>query len=387
MANKGKPLRVQVKPEMIRWAMKRAGRSLESLYKSFPNIAKWEAGEVQPTLKQLERLARTLHVPLGYFFLDTPPDEPLPIPDFRTMQTRKIGPPSPELLDTIYLCQQIQDWYRDFMITNGEKSLAYVGSVTVSDEVKTVAEIIRRKLNFDVDERREMRTWTQAFFQFIEQTEQIGILVMVNSVVGNNTHRQLNPEEFRGFALVDEYAPLIFINGADTISARMFTLAHELVHIWAGKTGISDSEIYRAPENGFERWCNAVAAEILVPENFLHTEYNPDQDIHREINRLARIFKVSTLVILRRLYDAGYLKWDDYTQLYHAELSYIQALEKRRKKMGGDFYSTLMRRVSPRFARALISSVYEEHTLFRDAFRLLGLSKMESFKKFAKVLK
>jgi Zn-dependent peptidase ImmA (M78 family) len=135
-------------------------------------------------------------------------------------------------LDTIYICQQRQEWYRDFVRSQRGESLAFVGSASLTSNVELIATRIRMTLGFDIQERRQSPTWTEALRRFIEQADAIGVLVMVNGVVGNNTHRRLDPDEFRGFALSDELAPLVFINGADTKAAQMFTLAHELAHIW-----------------------------------------------------------------------------------------------------------------------------------------------------------
>ncbi len=382
-----KSLRVYVKPELLRWARERASRPIATLKKAFPNIESWESGEAQPTLKQLERLAKTLHVPLGFLFLDSPPEEPLPIPDFRTLPRMEYSRPSAELLETIYSCQHAQDWYRNYLLSLGEEPLSFVGSASISDNPDEVATDIRERFKFDIKERKYIPSWTQALSQFINQVEANGILVMVNGVVGSNTHRKLDPDEFRGFALVDDLAPLIFINGADTVSAKIFTLAHELAHVWLGKSGISDSEVFRTPDDGVENWCNKVAAELLVPATALMYSYDPKNSLPMEMNRLARMFKVSTLVILRRLFDCSYLDWETYQKAFQKELERLLAYERQaRTEKGGDFYSTLSRRVSKNFARALISSAYEGQVLFRDAYRMLGISKAETFKKFAQVL-
>lgn len=375
--------RVAVQPELLRWACERAGRSLTSLAKKFPKLDLWVRGEAQPTLKQLERFAKTTYTPVGYLFLPQPPDEEIPIPDFRTMGTRALAHPSPHLLETIYACQQRQAWYRDHARSIGEEPRPYVGSVKLTDEIVAVAATIRHALDFDLDERRRFRTWEEALRRFIHQAEALGVLVMISGIVGSNTHRKLDPEEFRGFALADELAPLVFVNGADTKSAQMFTLAHELAHIWLGRSALSDVQAARVPEHDVERWCNEVAAELLVPLEVLQDQYRPDAPLNEEMQRLARGFKVSTLVILRRIHDAGGLGRDAFWTAYRAELNRLLALSR---SPGGHFYRTLNVRVGERFARAVVTSTLEGQTLYRDAFRMLGFSSNATFQKLTQRL-
>ncbi len=369
--------RVTIKSSMFEWACERAGKGVDTLRKIFPKIDLWIRGELSPTFKQLENFAKATYTPIGFFFLQDHPVEAVPIPDFRTLANEYVGYPSPDLLDTVYICQQRQEWYREFMRSTGQEALSFVGSITQNDNIVKIAETIRHAIGFDIDQRRKMQTWTDALRCFIEQADTIGILVMVSSVVGNNNRRKLEPQEFRGFSLSDNLAPLVFINGSDTKAAQMFTLAHELVHIWLGQSAVSDAQPVEIPENNIERWCNMVAAELLVPLELLRSEYRKNDPLNDEVNRLSRYFKVSTLVILRRIYDAGGLTKDEFWQAYYEERDRLRALPS---KGGGDFYLTQGARVSKRFARALVSSTLEGQTLYRDAFRMLGFSKLKTFK-------
>ena len=373
-------MRVAIKPELFRWARIRADMQPDSLAQRFPKYREWESGDVQPTLKQLEAFAKKTHAPIGYFFLSEPPNEPFPIPDFRTIGSSPIGRPNPDLLDTIYLCQQRQEWYRDFSRIEGEEPLPFVGSARLAEDVEVAAARIRNALEFDLKERATLGNWADALRRFISLADALGVLVMVNGVVGNNTHRKLDPHEFRGFALVDDLAPLVFINGADTKAAQMFTLAHELAHIWLGQTALSDSHPTSVPSHETESWCNRVAAELLVPLGVLREEYRRGEEISAALARLARQFKVSTLVILRRIYDIGGLSRDQLNQAYADELKRLQNMPRG---SGGNFYATQGVRVGDRFARAVVTSTLEGQTLYRDAFRLLGFSKLETFHKFA----
>lgn len=378
-------LYVDVKPEMLRWARSRAGLDIAALAGRFPHLAAWEGGEARPTLKQLENFARATHTGVGYLFLPAPPVERVPIPDLRTIGNVHIEHPSPDLLDTIYLCQQRQEWYCDYARSLGESALTFVGAAHLGDDIVTTAASIRTALGFDLETRRQMRTWEEALRSFIDQADALGVLVMVNGVVGNNTHRKLNPEEFRGFALADPLAPLIFINGADSKAAKMFTLAHELAHIWLGQSALSDVELSVQPSNQIEQWCNSIAAELLVPRAALESAYQTENNIRDEAGRLARRFKVSELVILRRIYDIGGLTREEYWRAYEQALAQIREIAPE-PEGGGNFYHTQAARVSKRFARALIANTLEGHTLHRDAFRLLGFSKLETFQQLGRTL-
>jgi len=378
-------MRVSIKTELLNWALVRARIFPDSLYNRFPKLDEWLEGETAPTLKQLEAFAKATHVPIGYLFLQEPPQEDVPIPDFRTINQDFRVQPSPNLLDTIYLCQQRQEWYQNFARLHSEIPFEYVGKANLNDDIVRVAAEMRHAIDFGLDKRHEIPTWTDALRRFIKEVENLGVLVMVSGVVGSNNKRKLDPDEFRGFALADELAPLIFINASDTKAAQMFTLGHELAHIWLGKSGVSDPQMAMIPDEETERWCNAVAAELLVPLDNIRQIHDPRAELQEEIQRLARMFKVSTLVILRRLSDAGTIDQETLWTTYRDELARLTKFV-RKGTGGGDFYRTLGVRVSKRFARALVGSTLEGQTLFKDAFRMLGIRKPDTFYHVAKQL-
>ena len=373
-------LRVDVKPQLLRWARERAGIEPEALVKRFPKYREWESGQGQPTFKQLEQLAKTTHAPIGSFFLSEPLQEPVPIPDLRTVGNRPVTRPSVDLLDTVYLCQQRQDWYRDYARMEGEERLPFVGSATPASDVEATASGMRAALGFDLAERRSLSTWTDALRRFMGQVDSLGVLVMVNGVVGNNTRRKLDPEEFRGFALADDLAPLIFINGADTKAAQLFTLAHELAHIWLGESALSDLEPASAPAHEIEVCCNRVAAEFLVPQAALREAYREWADLPIQLGRLARHFKVSSLVVLRRIFDIGAIDRGEFDLAYRREVGRILSMATTG---GGNFHPTLKTRVGQRFGRALVASTLGGRTSFSESFRLLGIRKPATLHQFA----
>lgn len=369
--------RVAVSPDMLRWARERANLEIEDLTARFAKLPEWEAGNLQPTLKQLEKFAKAVYVPFGFLFLPEPPQENLPIPDFRTFESQRVVRPSPNLLDMIYACQERQSWYKEFSQINQIAPRAFVGRSTLSSRPEDVATDIRQTIGFNLQERAECSTSEDALRLFIRKVDDAGVLVMVSGVVFSNNNRKLDHKEFRGFALSDRHAPLVFVNGSDTKAGQMFTLAHELAHLWLDSTALSNASV--GPKNGLRReevWCNAVAAELLVPMADLRPLLNDDETTQAAVTRLGRYFKVSTLVILRRLLDAGWLNTSEFDAAWAMEKARLDAIMRG---SGGDFYRTTISRVSRRFTQALVSSTLEGQTLYRDAFRMLGVAKTETF--------
>lgn len=372
--------RVEVSPELLAWARQRSGLTFDDLSHRFPKLSAWEHGDQLPTLKQLENYARATHTAIGLFFLPEPPEERVTIPDFRTIGNGSIQRPSANLLDTIYQCEQRQDWYRDYATVNQEEPVGFVGSLTAGTSPVRAAALIREALDFEPADRGS--NWTEALRILIDRAEGLGILVMVNGVVGSNTHRKLDPREFRGFALADQIAPVIFINGADTKAAQIFTLVHEVAHLWLGETALDNLDLSATSEEATERWCNQVASEILVPLSAIVDETAQDS-VTAQIDLLARRFKVSTLVALRRLYDARRMNWADYRAAYEAELGRVLALLGERSGDGGNFFNIQPLRVSRRFTSAVVTNTLEGQTLYRDAFQMLGFKKVSTFNELA----
>lgn len=378
--------RLEISSDVLRWARERSGRSRSDL-KKFP-VEEWEAETTRPTMRQLEAYAKATRTPVGFMFLPQPPQtERVPIPDFRTFGGRpSVRTPTPDLLDTIYACQQRQDWYRDYAETTGADPVTLVGSLSIETQVDVAAVQLRDGLGFGFDRRVEFSNWTQALAGLREHAEDAGVMVMISGVVGANTHRVLDIREFRGFALADELAPLVFVNGADTKAAQIFTLAHELAHIALGGSAVSNPELGNLDDqNQTEQWCNEVAAELLVPEASLRQAFQPEMDLTAELDRLAKFYRSSTLVVLRRLADVGLMSQVDYRAAYPEELARVLALSGE-KGAGGSFYTTTPVRVSKRFARALIADTLEGHTSHRDAYRLLGSHKHVAFEELGRSL-
>ena len=373
-------IRVDVKPELLRWACERAGLSPAALRRKFPKIDDWERGEAKPTLKQLEAFANTVRVPLGYLFLPEPPEERFPIPDLRTIRDEGLRHPSPDLLDTIYVMQRRQAWLREDLIECGAEPVDFVGSAQLSDDLDAVGREMRRVMGFEKGWAAQVPTWTEAVRELRRAVEELGVMVVINGIVGNNTYRKLDVEEFRGFALSDEYAPLIFINGADAKSAQMFTLAHELAHIWLGESALTDVSLTSHPTQDIESWCNRAAAEFLVPARELKAYWRNIRHEVMPFEAAARRFKVSPIVAGRRAMDLRLVERETFFEFYR---KYTERERWRRPAGGGgDFYNNQNMRVGERFALQVILAAKGSRLSFKEAYDLTGL-RGGAFQKYA----
>ncbi len=364
--------RVGVTESVLGWAVHRSGLTLDTLQSKFPKIRQWATGQSQPTLRQLESLSKITLTPLGFFFLAAPPEERLPIPHFRTHADESPTSPSPNLLETIQLMQRRQSWMQEFLAEQGQEGVPLVRSSQPNESPISVANQIRHALGLEEGWADRQSTWTDALRILREAMESAGILVVINGIVGNNTHRKLNPEEFRGFVLVDDYAPLVFVNGADAKAAQMFTLAHELAHVAFGSSAAFDLRELLPADDPTERACNRVAAEFLVPEFELHQFWPQVRGGREPFQAIARRFKVSVLVAARRTLDLGLIQRETFLEFYRA-YQQEERLSAASRPEGGDFYANQNVRLGRRFARAVILAAREGKLLYSEAYRLTGL--------------
>ena len=364
-----------LQPDVLRWARERAELTDDALANKVDlkveRVLEWEqSGQI--SMAWAERLAHATHTPLGYLFLSFPPYEPLPIQDFRTRADEAPEHPSADLLETVYAMQRRRDWMREELIETGAEPLPFVSAYLPNGNYGAVAGAMRDALLLDDDWAASAPTWSDAIRLLRDNAETAGILVVFNGVVGNNTNRKLNPDEFQGFALVDEYAPLIFVNNADFKAAQMFTLAHELAHLFVGAEGVSALELLLPSEHDIEQLCDKIAAEFLVPEADLREYWQIVKGSSEPYQQIARHFKVSRIVAARRALDLGLIDSDTFFDFYNDHKA--QGNRSRITGGGGNFWNTQSWRIGRRFAETVVRAVRAGRLPYREAYALTGLS-------------
>lgn len=292
--------------------------------------------------------------------------------------------PSTNLLAVINQSLRRQAWYREYAIENDLPRVEVVGSGRDAEPVD-VAASIRELLGFEVDQRSGNRSDTRK--ALVRGFEALGGLTVATSMVGNNTRRPLDPNEFRGFTLIDEYAPLVFVNTKQTLNGQIFTLAHEFAHVWDGRGGISDEDAGRLPTSGIERWCNAVASEVLVPQDDLSSRYNENADLNLadQLERLAGVCRCGTLVVLQAMRRDGLREFEDFSAEYQAELERLSKIGGEQGS-GGDHYRNQPFRVGDRLSRAVITDALEGGTPLAEALELMSMSSLSTFDEYARRL-
>ncbi|MEA5004130.1 MAG: ImmA/IrrE family metallo-endopeptidase [Christensenella sp.] len=370
-------VRFPVKPNVLTWAINSSGYDCDELRVSFPKLDSWLSGEEIPTFKQLGALAKKMHIPLGYLVLNETPEEKIDLLNFRTINSDRLEKPSRELIDTIYDMQLKQDWMHDYRLSEEMDKLEFIGSLNSESKINIseATSNIRKKIEIELEWYNHFTKPDDAFSYLRNLLSKIGILVMVNGIVGSNTHRPLNLEEFRAFAMVDDYAPLIFINGKDSKAGRLFSLCHELAHLWLGENslyndtcGEMNNKQYRSQK---EVICNAIAAEMLVPNSMFKKHWQQTQsDLNLKINNLARRFNVSNIVIARRALDNAFITDRDYYQINN---QVEENVEKMKKSSGGNHYKTIAFTIDRAFFKSVNRSLKEGKTQFTEAYRLTGV--------------
>jgi len=366
----------EINTNMIIWAINRAGLEIYELEHKFPKINQWINESKKPTLTQLKNLAKSIHVPFGYFFLDEPPIEKLEFPYFRTGKgsTNSV---SLNVYDTIMLIQKRQDWLSEYLKNEGFDKLQFIGKSDISTPVKDIVSDIRESLGLKKDWAKKFETWRDALAELTNKIDNLGIITIFNGVVGNNTHRKIEVEECRGFVLVDDYAPFMFINNADAKAAQMFSLIHELAHIWLGKSAGFDLRNIEPANDPIELHCDKIAAEFLVPEELFEHKW----EYLKNFYDLAKFFKVSQLVIARRALDLKKITKQEFISFY---IQYIKDVTKitESKKSGGNSKYLFKKRLNLIFATHINNAVKQNKLLYRDAFRLTNFKSGNTYDKF-----
>ncbi len=368
-----------VTPNLLTWARQRRGMDLSKLASRLnvePEVvAAWESGERRPTFRQAQNFAKALYVPFGYLYLLEPPVEELPIADFRTIPGQAPPRPSPDLLDLLNDVIGKQQWYREYRESEGVEELPFIGRFTASDSEETVASNIRDVIGVD-RARQQSSNWESFMRKLTRNAEDLGIMVMRSGIVGSNTRRALDVKEFRGFSVSDHIAPLIFINGRDFKGAQLFTLAHEMAHIWIGEGGISNPDYGLDSEyqdGAVELFCNRIAAETLVPsEDFQSRWSSDDVSLSNNLNKLSGHYKVSSMVILRQAHDCNLVTDFEYRESY-SQLAAQASQSTLSSKLGGNPYHNLTARNGTAFTKAVVASAEDGTLMSSEAADMLGV--------------
>lgn len=301
-----------ITPKVLKWARETARLSLEQAAKKVTKLtperlAQWEEGSALPTIKQAETLAKAYRRPLAMLFLPDVPYDFTPLNDFRRSGSKELSTAAVFILRDI---QQKHSWISELQRENEEPELPFVGRFTVNDDPGVVAQDILRTLDIDPEayqQKEPIREW-------MAKAEAAGIFISRTSFI--HSRLKLDSDEFQGFAIADMHAPFVFINTEDWDKAQLFTLVHELAHIWIGATGISsdiEPVTAQAPNtNPIERFCNAVAAHALMPDGVMASMQASQFTHSATIAQIAERYGVSSWALLVRAHvrglvsDAGY---------------------------------------------------------------------------------
>lgn len=359
---------VDVKPSIITWVVKQLDGKVIS-DKLMQNIEHWLSGTKKPTFHQIEELSRKSNIPLGYFFLQNPMKEKNPLLEYRTCDSIHLENPSRELIDTIHQMESVQAWMKEYFQEEGFARNPYVASLKDITQKKQIVEKIRQDLDLKLDWYNDCRDSDGAFKKVRHQLEKCNVLVLMNGCVGQNTHRSLNLQEFRAFAMVDDFAPLIFINSKDSSAGRLFSLLHEVVHIWLGKNDLFNS--FDSGEKAIEVLCNAVAGEILVPNEKFLEQWNLilEDNLLEKIQNIAKRFCCSNIVIARKALNNNKISKNNYNYVVKKTLEDFFK-SKKKKSSGGNFYATLTSKLDAGLVRALVSSINIGKTSYTEAYKL-----------------
>ncbi len=365
---------INVTPEVILWALDWApeGRVDE---KTRLRALSWANGEKKPTIPQLREFSKKTCVHIGSFFCKEPPSV-----DCDLFRCRAFGDgakrPSLNLADIITDMEFAQGWMSDYMQHEEYEPQSIVGSAKETDDVVATAGKIREYLELDNDWAARFKDAGAAFRFLKEKTDRCIILVMTSEVAEEDYTRPLDPEEFRAFSIVDEWAPLIFVNENDGDELKLFSLLHEIVHVWLGKSDLfdwngnmpTDKDIDGMSET--ERFCFSVATELLLPKRvFLRMWGEYEGCLQERVEKISREFNCDISVVARRARDYSLVSEAEYEEIAKG-VERKPHVFKRRKTRSESYYDLRCYELSASLLWALCSGIFEGYITYTEAFHL-----------------
>ena len=336
--------------KVFKWARESAKMTEEiaasKVAVSIDKFKDWEKGEDYPTIRQAQSLAKAYRRPFALFFLPDVPTDFQPLQDFRKTGSKELSTSSIFIIREI---QQKQAWIREVNEDNNENRVPFIGRFTIKDNPVLVAKDILATLNINPLNYKS----NNPIIEWIDKAESNGIFISRTSFI--HSRLKLDSNEIQGFAIADDFAPFIFINSDDWNAPQLFTLVHELSHLWIAETGISNDvepSIKNVGDyNPIELFCNEVAANALMPKEFIDSLDSKAFDNAKEVFKNAKIIGVSSFALLVRALNLNIISLSAYKQLKQlADIEYNEFLkreeakkikQKEKEKRGGPNYFLL----------------------------------------------
>lgn len=359
----------------MKWAREKARYDIATAARKIgrpaSEIEAWENGSLRPTLAQARKVAEVYRRSLAVLYLPEPPTDFDTLRDFRRLPRGVPREYSPELALLVRQLHVRQEWLREFLRYQGAGELPFVGSASPDAPVEETATSIREQLGVSTEEQTRCRGRGDALRLWIDRTEDGGIAVCRQGTI--------ECEEARGLVLADAHAPFVYLNSSDALAGQLFTLLHELAHLWLGCPGISNLErLERRPrtqEDRIEAFCNRLASHVLLEDQPFWKQWESAacaQPLRERVEGASRAFKVGEEVVARRLMDRSAITRQQYRQLRSSYAARWQEHARRRRgKSGGDYYHSTIARNSRHFTCAVIEASSSGAVTILDASALL----------------
>ncbi|UUX35165.1 ImmA/IrrE family metallo-endopeptidase [Fundicoccus culcitae] len=376
----GKAVYVETEPSVIKYYVDKSEFDVMEFTKEkdLKNLNYWLDGSKNPTFNQLMKLSKKLQVPLGYLVVKKPVDDTPQILNYRTIDSKDMDHISRNLIETIKIVKNQQEFLLDYRKDNGFMPLDYVAKYTIDDDWNIIVQYARKILGIGEEWQKDLgRLYPLKYFK--KKLNDIGVVIQSNGIVRQNTHRKLDISEFRAFVSIDEYAPFVFINTNDTKNGQLFSLLHEFGHILLGESEVYNVDLTMNTDvNQLERICNKIASELLIPNIIFVESWNipSDVELYEYVTDLAKKFKVSKTVIARKALDNKLIKIEDYNFIAKRnveEYNKYQAIAKEQDNNGIDYYNTIQSKVDPILFDSVKSSYYEGNIQYIEALNLLNI--------------